>query len=164
MSYIFWKLLLLWLILAINKDFLSILQGIRILLTRCNRIVHKIWHHVLTTFSLLWSNSLTWLVPFLFVTFFFFFWKYKNICKIESNPAGRVLIGTILIVKTWIWTKNSNNWQAQHQIWNPNFRDPETCFIYIRYIIMQIYPKIFLIHLPNYVKKAFNVIFHCLKK
>ena len=29
---------------------------------------------------------------------------------------------------------------------------------------MQIYPKIFLIHLPNYVRKAFNVIFHCLKK
>ena len=46
MSYIFWKLLVQRLILAINQVFLSILQGVRILLTHCNRIVHKIWHHV----------------------------------------------------------------------------------------------------------------------
>ena len=30
--------------------FWSILQGVRILLTHCNRIVHKIWHHVLKGF------------------------------------------------------------------------------------------------------------------
>ena len=46
MSYIFWKLLFQRLIWAITKDFLSILQGVRILLTRCNRIVHTIWHYV----------------------------------------------------------------------------------------------------------------------
>ena len=47
MSYIFWKLLFQKLILAINEVFWSILRGVRILLTRCNRIEHKIWHHVL---------------------------------------------------------------------------------------------------------------------
>ena len=47
MSYIFWKLLVQRLILAINQVFWSILRGVRILLTRCNRIVHKIWHHVI---------------------------------------------------------------------------------------------------------------------
>ena len=46
MSYIFWKLLVQRLILAINQFFWSILRGVRILLTHCNRIVHKIWHHV----------------------------------------------------------------------------------------------------------------------
>ena len=35
------------LILAINEVFWSILRGNRILLTHCNRIKHKIWHHVL---------------------------------------------------------------------------------------------------------------------
>ena len=35
------------LILAINEDFLRILRGVRILLTHCNRIEHKIWHYVL---------------------------------------------------------------------------------------------------------------------
>ena len=50
MSYIFWKLLVQRLILAINQVFWSILRGVRILLTHCNRIVHKIWHHVLTSF------------------------------------------------------------------------------------------------------------------
>ena len=47
MSYIFWKLLVQRLILAINQFFWSILRGVRILLTHCNRIVLKIWHHVL---------------------------------------------------------------------------------------------------------------------
>ena len=46
MSYIFGKLLFQRLILAINKDFLSVLQRVRILLTHCNRIEHKIWHLV----------------------------------------------------------------------------------------------------------------------
>ena len=48
-SYILWKLLVQRLILAINQVFWSILRGIRILLTHCNLIVHKIWHHVLHT-------------------------------------------------------------------------------------------------------------------
>ena len=47
MSYRFWKLLAQRLIQAINQVFWSILRGVRILLTRCNRIVHNIWHHVL---------------------------------------------------------------------------------------------------------------------
>ena len=47
MSYIFWKLLFQRLILAINEVFLSILKGVRILLTHCNRIKHKIWHLVI---------------------------------------------------------------------------------------------------------------------
>ena len=95
--------------------------------------------------------------PFFVCNFFLLLLKIQKYLQKWANPAGRVLIGSVLIDKTWIWTKNSYNW-------NPNFRDPETCFIYIRYIIMQIYPKIFLIHLPNYVQKAFNVIFHVLKK
>ena len=49
MSYIFWKLLFQPLILAINEDFLSIIRGVRILLTQCNRIEHKIWHHVIVS-------------------------------------------------------------------------------------------------------------------
>ena len=46
-SYIFWKLLFQRLILAINEDFLSIPRVVRILLTHCNRIEHKIWHLVM---------------------------------------------------------------------------------------------------------------------
>ena len=49
MSYIFWKLLFQRLILAINEVFLSIQRCVRILLTHCNRIEHKIWHLVLQT-------------------------------------------------------------------------------------------------------------------
>ena len=33
--------------LAINQVFWSILRGVRILLTHCNRNVHTIWHHVI---------------------------------------------------------------------------------------------------------------------
>ena len=111
----------------------------------------------LTTYSLLWSNSLTWLVTFLFVTFFFFFWKYKKYLQKWANPAGRVLIGSVLIDKTWIWTKNSYNW-------NPNFRDPETCFIYIRYIIMQIYPKNISYSSPKLCSKSFQCYFSLSQK
>ena len=56
MSYIFWKLLFQRLILAINQVFWSILRGVRILLTHCNHIVHKIWHHVLQQ-HLPWPES-----------------------------------------------------------------------------------------------------------
>ena len=56
MSYIFWKLLVQRLILAINEVFWSILRGVRILLTYCNRIVNKIWHHVIIA-----CDSLIWL-------------------------------------------------------------------------------------------------------
>ena len=52
-SYIFWKLLFQGLIQAINQVFWSILRGVRILLTHCNRIVHKIWHHVFKTINAL---------------------------------------------------------------------------------------------------------------
>ena len=54
------KLLFQRLILAINKDFLSILQGVRILLTQRNRNEHKIWHLVLrrnNIVQILASNS-----------------------------------------------------------------------------------------------------------
>ena len=46
MSFVFWKLFFQRLILAINEVFLNILQGVRILLTHCNRIEHKFWHLV----------------------------------------------------------------------------------------------------------------------
>ena len=58
MSYIFWKLLFQRLILAINEDFLSIIRGIRILLTHCNRIEHKIWHLVILTIYLQISTNI----------------------------------------------------------------------------------------------------------
>ena len=43
-------------LLAINKVFWSILRSVRILLTYCNRIVNKIWHHVIIA-----CDSLIWL-------------------------------------------------------------------------------------------------------
>ena len=63
MSYIFWNLLFQWLILAINEVFLSILPGVRILLTHCNCIEHEIWHLVSNLKSKLIqaSNSKAWL-------------------------------------------------------------------------------------------------------
>ena len=48
MSNIFWKLLVQRLILAINQVFWCIIRGVKILLPHCNRIVHKIWHHVIS--------------------------------------------------------------------------------------------------------------------
>ena len=65
MSHIFWKLL----ILAINEVFLSILGGVRILLTHCNRIEHKIWHLVISRlivlFMLVLVLVITRMVPIL---------------------------------------------------------------------------------------------------
>ena len=74
MSYIFWKLLVQRLILAINQVFWSILWGVRILLTHCNRIVHKIWPHVIverkTKFQLNYlSSSHVMFWVFGFITF-----------------------------------------------------------------------------------------------
>ena len=48
MSYRFWKLLVQRLIYAINRVFWNILRGVRLLLTRWNRIVHTIWHYVIS--------------------------------------------------------------------------------------------------------------------
>ena len=73
MSYIFWMQLFQRLILVINKHFLSILRGIRILLTHCDRIEHKIWHHV--------------------VSFLKRYWVFELACFIATpSPYGKCLI------------------------------------------------------------------------